>query len=535
MSTRAQPVLLSHVPEKKARRTRDEALWPLLLGFGAAKVLLQIAVTLLGMRAGFGMFRDEFYYLVCGHRLAAGYVDQPPLVAIQARLSELLFGYHHLVAFRVLPYLAGALTVMLTGLIADALGGTRRAVGLAMLFVLTVPVLVATQSFLSMNAWDPVFWMAMVLAMLHLLAVPEALGWWVLLGVGAGLGLENKASAMFLIAALLLALAATPARHLLRRRGFLLAAGITVLLALPNLWWQVAHGFPTWEWLQAVRHSDKDVLLSPARFAMAQVLMLSPIQLIVWLPGVLWLLFGRMARPWRSAGMLYVFFVLIMLALHAKDYYLAPIYPLCFAAGAVFWTEWAGNSTARHRLVTAGAAVVTLSIVITVPFAVPLLSPSQYVRYSRFMRFAPIESEQHTVSPLPEFYADELGWQQLTDTVSRVYHALPLAEQRQTKLFAGNYGQASALNILGRPMGLPVAISGHQNYWMWGAHGYTGKEMIVVTEAPLSSMLILYRTCRVAATQTSPYTMPWEQVSIYVCHDRRKTYAESWPAVKLYR
>ncbi len=535
MSTRVQPAFAGHLPEKEAHRGSKRSLLPLLLLFGGIKILLQIAVTLLSQRAGFGIFRDELYYLVCGHRLAAGYVDQPPLVAFQARVSELLFGYHHLVAFRMLPYLAGALTVMLTGLIAHALGGTRRAAALAMLLVLSVPVLVATQSFLSMNAWDPVFWMAMVLAVLHLLAVPEATGWWLLLGAGAGLGLENKASAMFLIAALLLALAATPARHLFRRRGFLLAVGVTVLLALPNLWWQVVHDYPTWQWLQAVQHSDKDVLLSPPQFALAQVLMLSPFQIIVWLPGVLWLLFSRVARPWRAAGALYVFFIAIMLALHAKDYYLAPVYPLYFAAGAVFWTEWAGRSAGRRRAITAGAVLLTLLFGISAPFAVPILNPAQYARFSRLTHFAPMESEQHGASPLPEFYADQLGWQQLTDNVARVYRALPPDQQRATGIFAGNYGQASALNILGRPMGLPVAISGHQNYWMWGPHGYTGKEMIVVTEKPLAHMLKSYRTCVVEGRQTSPDTMPWEQVSIYVCRDRFRSLASDWASLKLYR
>ncbi len=535
MSTRVQLVVPGHIPEQERRPDREGSLLPLLLFFGAAKILLQVAVTLLGIRAGFGIFRDELYYLVCGHRLALGYVDQPPLVAIQARVSELVFGYHHLVAFRSLTYVAGALTVVLTGLLADALGGSRRAAALAMLCVLTVPGLVATQSFVSMNAWDPVFWMAMMLAVLRLLAVPEATGWWVLLGAGAGLAIENKTSAVLLIAALLLALAATPARHLLRRRGFLLACGLTLLLALPNLWWQAAHDFPTWQWLDAVQHSDKDVLLSPLQFALAQVLILSPFELIVWLPGVLWLLFGRTARPWRAAGVLYLCFVLIMLKLHAKDYYLLPIYPLYFAAGAVFWSEWAGFSRLRRRVLAGTAAAVTLSLVITLPFAVPVLSPGLYTRYSRLTHFAPIESEQHKASLLPEFYADQLGWQQLTDAVSRVYHALPAGEQKQTGIFAGNYGQASAINILGRPMGLPAAISGHQSYWMWGPHGYTGKEMIVVTEAPLSRMLATYRTCTAAARQSSPYTMPWEQVWIYVCHDRRRTFAEDWASLKLYR
>lgn len=535
MSATVQTRLSGKAPDRAPGFRSKKPLLPVLVAFGAAKLLVQITITLLSIRAGYGIFRDELYYLVCGHRLAAGYVDQPPLVALQARVTELLFGYQHLVLFRLLPYLAGVLTVVLTGLLAQALGGNRKAAALAMLAVLSAPVYLATQSFLSMNAWDPVFWMGAVLALVHLLTRSKATPWWIVLGASIGLGLENKSSAIFLIAAILLALVATPARRLYREPGLLLAVGITLLLAMPNLWWQFAHGFPTLEWLRDVQHSDKDVLLSPVRFLLAQVLMLSPMHILLWLPGVAWLLIAPAARPWRAVGVLFCVFLGIMGALHAKDYYLAPIYPVCFAAGAVCWFQWAGHSRARHWIIGGYASIITAFIAISSPFAVPVLAPQTFMRYAAFMHFEPIESEQHTPTPLPEFYGDQLGWASLADEVARVYRALPANEQRLTGVFAENYGQASAINILGRPLGLPVAISGHQNYWLWGDHGYTGKEMIVVTDAKPASMADVYRACTVAAHQTSPYTMPWEQRYIYVCHDRYKSYASDWAALKLYR
>jgi hypothetical protein len=535
MSATVQTRLSGKAPDRMPDFRYKSSLVPLLFVFGAAKVLVQIAITLLSVRAGYGIFRDELYYLVCSHRLAAGYVDQPPLVALQAWAAEAMFGHHHLVLFRMLPYLAGVLTVVLTGLLTQALGGDRKAAALAMLAVLSAPVYLATQSFLSMNAWDPVFWMAAVLALVRLLAQPTKRAWWLVLGMSAGLGLENKTSAIFLIAGILIALALTPARRLYRQPGFLLAIGVTVLLALPNLWWQVAHGFPTVEWLRDVQHSDKDVVLSPADFLLAQVLMLSPMHILLWVPGVAWLLAAPAARQWRSIGVLYVAFLGIMLALHAKDYYLAPIYPVYFAAGAVCWFQWAEGFRARQWAIAAYAVIITAFIAVSSPFAVPVLAPQTFMRYAAFMHFEPIESEQHKPTPLPEFYGDQLGWNSLADGVAKVYHALPMDEQRQTGIFAGNYGQASALNILGRPLGLPVAISGHQNYWMWGDHGYTGKEMIVVTDATPEAMRHFYKSCTVAAHQTSPYTMPWEQRYIYVCHDRYESYANDWAAMKLYR
>jgi hypothetical protein len=525
---------------------QPRTLLPLLLLFGLAKQAMEAVVTLLSVQAGYGMFRDEFYYLVCGHRLALGYVDQPPLVALQARLAETLFGIHHLVLFRLLPGFAGALMVVLTGLIAHALGGGRRAAALAMLAALTTPVFIATQGFLSMNAWEPVFWMGAVLALLRLLAPPENMSrhpmrWWLVLGTCAGLGLENKASMIFFLAALLFALVLTPARRLMRTRGFLIAVAVTIALAAPNLYWQFRHGFPTWEWLRDAQLHGKDVVLSPPQFVLAQILILSPLHLLIWLPGALWLLWEK---RWRTAGVLAAAFFALMMAMHAKDYYVAPIYPLLFAASGVLWERCVAGSATRSsssfytwRLaaISAYATLMTVAMVITVPFAVPVLSPVDYIRFSQTLHFAPMESERDTAGPLPEFFADFLGWHELADGVLGVYRSLPIAQQAQTGVFADNYGDASALNVLDQPKGLPMTISGHQSYWMWGPEGYTGKEMIVVTTTPLSTMLGIYKSCTVEAHQTNPYWMPWEQRFVYLCHDRLQSYASDWAAVKIYR
>ncbi len=523
----------------QVRRPSDAVAWqpkvllPLLILFGVAKLLLQTGVTLLSVHAGYGMFRDEFYYIVCGQRLAAGYVDQPPLVALQALATDVVFGHGNLLLFRLLPSFAGVVMVVLTGLLAHALGGRRRAAGMAMLAVLTVPVFVATQSFVSMNAWEPVFWMTCVLALIRLMTSPaRPMGWWVLLGASAGLALENKASAVFFLVTLVIAIAATPERRLLRQRGFAVAVGIVALLALPNLLWQVHNGYPTWQWLRAVQHSNKDVVLSPARFLLAQFLMLSPLHLLVWLPGLVWLL--RVPR-WRTAGLLVVFFVTLMLAMHAKDYYVAPIYPLLFAAGGMLWAAWMDHARPRLLLVSGYCFAMVLALAVTLPFAVPILSPRDYVRYSKLTHFAPIESEQHEATPLPEFFADFLGWPELANAVSATYNALPPAERQQTGIFAANYGEASAITVLGAPSGLPAAISGHQNFWMWGPGRFTGREMIVVTTESLAAMQTRFGTCTVKDFQDSKYWMPWERRYIYLCHNRVTPYAADWGALRIYR
>ena len=285
--------------------------------FAAIKVGLHIVTNIIAQRAGYGIFRDELYYLMCGRHLAFGYVDQPPMVALQARLAETLFGYDHMWSLRLISALAGGAKVFLTGMLVWALGGGRRAAALAMLGVLVVGVYLGIDSFLSMNSFDPVFWMTCALALILIVRAesPEAArNWWIVLGVSAGLGLENKVSEVFFLISVLVALLLTPQRRILKSRWFGVAVLLMVALALPNLLWQLHYHFPTLEWLRDVQKSDKDVKLPPLKFLGAQVMMLNPFTVLLWMSGVAWLLVSKAARPFRFLGLAYLLFLASMLS-----------------------------------------------------------------------------------------------------------------------------------------------------------------------------------------------------------------------------
>ncbi len=446
----------------------------------------------------------------------------------------MLFGFHHMATLRLISGIAGAAKVFLTGALVWAIGlavgtGSKRfAAALAMLGVIGAGVYLGIDSYLSMNSFDPVFWMTCALALIRIATVYETPGserivrfWWIVLGVSAGLGLENKASEVFFLVAVLIALLLTPQRKMLASRWFALSLAIIVALGLPNLLWQIHYHFPTLEWLVAVSHSDKDVKLTPVHFLWAQVMMLSPWTIFLWLPGVIWLLVSKAARPLRFLGVLYLIFLPMMMALHAKDYYLAPIYPLYFAAGAVWRLPANRRSAVRTWLAGVYAVVLVAGTALILPLSMPILSPQGFLAYTKALHFAPKDSENHAATILPQFYADRFGWQEMVQQVRQIYNSLPPEERAVTGIFAGNYGQASAINILGAQYGLPVAISGHQNYWLWGWHGYTGQEMIVVTEASPAEMAEAYASCKVAAVRDNPLAMPWERGPIYLCHGRK--------------
>ena len=309
----------------------------LALLFALAKLLLQFALTLWTEHLGYGYFRDEFYFLMCGRHLAWGYVDQGPMVALQARLAETLFG-DSVFGIRVLSACAGAIAVGLCGLLTAALGGKRPAQALAMLGLTVAPVYLAVDGFLSITSPEPIFWTGCVLALVLLQrgAIPSRLAW-PAIGLLAGIGLLNKPSMVFFLVALLAGLLLTPQRRLLRTVWFPVAIAMTLTLVAPYLAWQAHNGWPTWTFLHNGEIEGKKIVLSPIGFLWAQIGQMQPLTALLWIPGLIALLRARQLPHLRWIGLTYLLFLVLLYRLHAKDYYLAPVYPILLAAGGGAW------------------------------------------------------------------------------------------------------------------------------------------------------------------------------------------------------
>ncbi|HTY83930.1 MAG TPA: glycosyltransferase family 39 protein, partial [Silvibacterium sp.] len=312
------------------------AAFRLALLFAAIKLVLQFALTLWTQHIGYSYFRDEFYYIACGHHLAWGFVDHGPIVALQARLGELLFG-DSLFAIRILSALAGAATVFLTGLLAWALGGLRPAQALAMIGVLVAPIYIAMDGFLSMNSFEPVFWMLCALALIRLIDGAPQPFWWTIFGLSAGIGLLNKPSMLFFLIAAGVGLLLTPQRRILFTRWAALGIALIIVIALPYVLWQIHNHWPTLEFFHNGKIGNKNVILGPMGFFLAQLGQMHPANALLWFTGLISLLRARSIHRGRWIGLTFLIFYVLMFVLHAKDYYLAPIYPVLFAAGAIAW------------------------------------------------------------------------------------------------------------------------------------------------------------------------------------------------------
>jgi len=488
--------------------------------FAAAGLLIHVLTS-----AGYGYFRDELYMLDCGEHLDWGYVDHAPLIALIARLSRTLFG-DSLYGIHFLPALAGAAMILLTGLIARELGGGRFAVALACLCVLVAPVYLIMDSLLTMNAFEPLFWMGC--AYVLLLAIqrdnPKLLVWF---GVLAGLGLENKHSMLFFGFALVAGLLLTPGRRFLANRWMWIASAIALALFLPNLIWQAQHHWPTIEDLGNVKRMHKNVELGPLAFMGQQILMMLPTSVLVWGAGLWFLLSGRTDKRFRALGWAYLVVLAVMMALKGKDYYLAPAYPMLLAAGGVFWEKL----TERRWLRVALPAVLAVTGVVAAPLALGVLSPENFLRYTQALGFTPPKTEVGHIGKLPQHFGDRFGWEEMVAAVATVYQGLPPEERAKTAIYAGNYGEAGAIDFFGPRYGLPKAICAHQTYFFWGPRNYTGEVMILLQSRRRDAERY-FASVEDGPALNHPYAMAEEHYTILIARGLKLPLAAIWPRLK---
>ena len=501
-----------------------------LLGGGVVVLCAAIAKLLIYLYASrhYGYFTDELYYLACARHLAWGYVDQPPLIAVITWVASHLFG-ESLPAIRFFPALAGVGKIILTGLIARELGGGRFAQGLAALAVLLAPGFLGMDNLLSMNAFEPLFWLGCAFVVLRIVHTGNQ-RLWLLVGLLEGLGLLNKHSMLIFGFGLVVGLVLTRERQCFRSIWFWLGMLVALLIFLPNLVWNIQHHFPFLELQANIRHDGRNVQLGLATFFNQEVRSMLPLTLPIWLGGLWFFFFDDNGKPYRVLGWACAITFGVIYALNPRVYYLWPAFPILQAGGSVLWE----SCLSRPRVQWVKPVYVTLMVAMSAvlaPMMLPILPVEDYIRYQDKLHLGSPAIEKWQLGPLPQIYASQFGWEEMVATVAEVYQSLPPQDRAKTAIFAQNFGQAGAIDLFGPKYGLPDALSGHQNYFLWGPREYTGESMIVI-QGRQEKLDQIYASCEKRAHVSHPYSMPREHGDVYYCRGLKMPLAQVWPTVK---
>jgi hypothetical protein len=484
-----------------------------------------VFLVLVGAALVDGYFRDEFYYLACSRRMAWGYVDQPPLCV------AILWAVRHvagesLLTLRVTAAFAAAAAIFLTGSLARTLGAGSFGEILAMTGMAVAPAFLAIGSFYSMNVFDVLLWTAAARVLAGLMTRPATPGW-ALLGFLLGLGLLNKISVLWLGAGIAAGLLLTPARRTLRTRGPWIAAAIAGAMFLPHILWQIQNGWPTLEFIRNAGR-EKMQVTNPGAFLLDQVLNLHPLTLPIWGAGLAALLAGRRLRQYRTLGIAFlVVLAILLLNRTSRSVYLLASFPMLMAAGAAWWERRLTGRVSR----TAVLMLLLVGGAITLPLAVPILPVETYVRYSRALGQAPESEEKHELGRLPQFFADRQQWPQFVAQVAAAWDRLTPAEREHAAVFTGNYGEAGAIELLGRSRGMK-AISGHNSYWTWGPDGATGDVLIILSRDP-SAWSAQFDSIEQVGETSCGDCMPYENhLPILIGRGLHRPLPDLWPWLK---
>jgi hypothetical protein len=507
----------------------------LLAPLAALPLVIYVAST---FNAHYGYFIDEFYYIACAKRLAFGYVDHPPLAPLVLAATRAILG-DSLLAIRLPAFLAASATIWITGLLVARLGGGPFAAALAAIATGFAPVLLAVGGFFSMNAFEPLLWTLIILLLVRTIQTGES-RLWLVIGLLAGLAFENKHTILVYLGALGVGLMLTPARRVLANRWCWMGAAVAAVVALPNVIWQVASGWPSLEFYRNAQLL-KNQPAPPLQSLVDQVLSMGPLSLPIWLTGLGALLFAGAFRPLRFLGLTYVLLLVAhVVSQTSRPDRLSAAYPMLLAAGAVAIERGIGTRAAGAPGLARTARVVVPAVVLAAglalsPLVLPGLSPPATARFVSALGLNLASGERGKSAPIPQLLADRTAWDTFVDEVQRVYLTLPEADRAETVIYGPSYGHFGALELLGPARGLPAGIiSGHNTTWHWSL-GRTDSRVFIGIDADPDTLRQLFDEVWEAGRVQCDYCMNWRSdMPIWIARGPKTPVSAVWARYRHY-
>lgn len=499
----------------------------LLVYFALFKLLLHFLTN-----TNYGLHRDEFLYIDMGNHLTWGYLEVPPNIALFAKISHFIFG-NSIFGYRFFPALTGAALVFVTGLIVRELGGKKFAISVAALCIIFSPAFLRVNTLFQPVCFEQLYW-TLGAYLLILIIKRDNQKLWPILGLIMGLGLLDKYSMLLFAFGLVIGLLATSHRKMVLMKWPWLAALIAFIILLPNLLWQISHGWPFFEHMKVLRETQL-VNVMPGNFILDQFLLNGLVSTPIWLIGLYFFLFSKDGKAYRPIGWIYASVLIALLVLSGKAYYLLPTYPMLFAGGAFFLE----GMIADRQWNWLKPVVIIISInLLTTPYGLPILPIKTAKNYFRFLAenlgiWGPLRWEDGEIHDIPQDYADMFGWENQVATVAKVFHSLTPEEQSKCIIMGGNYGETAAINYYSDKYSLPGAVGVNGSYYLWGPGEISGGIMIAVG-IPKEYLEPFCENVELAALATHNVARE-QEIPVYICRHSNTTLQDLWPQLREYR
>ena len=491
-------------------------------------IILSLVISLFPFQ--YGYFRDELYYISLSKHLAFGYVDVPPLMPFCMVIMRFFFG-ESLFAIHILPAIFGAATLVITREIVKKLGGKLFAQTLTLLCLTLAPITISHFSRILYDCFDHLFW-ALCLYSLVSLITSKNKKYWIYFGIFAGLGLMSKFGMLWLGFGVFLAMIFTPERKYFAAWQFWLGGIIALLILSPYLVWIVEHQFLTIEYL--VKYAQSTAPLTIWNFIYLQILSLNPLSSPVWALGIYYFIFHQEGRKFRLFGFTYIIIFIVCLIQQAKFYMIIPLFPVLFAGGAILIEKITQKFRALYFIWIGYALLIAIIDILMVPRVRPVLPVDTLIKYLNFTHLyqsgRKADTEKFTLGILPQDFADCFGWEEMTAEVAKIYYSLPKDQRANTFIVTQNYGEASAIDFYAAKYHLPMPISQHLQYYVWGYRNVNENSTIIAIGYHINSLKLKsgFKEVKQVGEIYNKYAIPGEKDPIYLCRGFKKPLKDGW-------
>lgn len=419
--------------------------------------------------------RDEYLYLAEAHHMSWGFMEVPPLLSVFAWITN-FFG-DGMFWIRIWPALFGMLTFLFVGKIILSLGGRTFALflgwlpfildGYMRLFFLFMP-----------NFLDVFFWTLIAFSIIRFIQTQQN-KWLYWFGVAVGLGMMSKYSVAFYTPSILAGILLTKHRKIFVNKHFYYASLIALLIFLPNIIWQYNHRFPVITHMDELQQEQLKYN-SALGFIISQLMMNFPC-VFIWVAGLVCVIFSEQRKLYRVFAWTYLFVIALLIVLRGKDYYALGAYPVLFAFGGYYLEKitmlrWKWT---RYAMITFAVAFGLFAM----PLIMPLAKPETLVKYyekTGLNKTGSFKWEDQQMHPLPQDFADMMGWKEMAMKTGAVYNSLPPEEKAKTFVYCRGYFSAGALNYYRKEAGLPEVFSDNASFLFWMPDNYDVKNLILV-------------------------------------------------------
>jgi 4-amino-4-deoxy-L-arabinose transferase-like glycosyltransferase len=429
--------------------------------------------------------RDSFLYIAQGFHLDWGFMENPPMIAAFSWLTHQLGD--SLFWIKVWPSLFGAFTFFFAGKIVIAIGGSIYAIFLTF-FSMILGALLRVNYLFQPNAFEIFFWTLIAYSLIEY-TLKQRNYFLYIFGLACGLGMLAKYSTAFFIASLLVALLISPQRKIFANKHFYFACVLGAAIFTPNVLWQMNHNWPFNHHMQELKRTQLQYR-EPTDFLTGQILMNLP-SVFVWIMGLLYLLLVKSGRRIIFIFFTYFFVMGLLIYFHGKDYYGLGIYPTLFACGSKHLERITVRYVRFMRLVFVG--IIAYLGFLMIPLLLPIMTPEkleEIYKNRSYEKTGALKWEDQRNHPIPQDFADMLGWKEISESVARVYNSLAPDAQSSTIIYCTNYGLAGAVNYYNHALhlNLPETYSTNGSFLYWMPNQYTNvKNIILVTDEEIDA------------------------------------------------